>query len=124
MFPNTLELDQEDLIQRLKELQQLLTAKLHILLINTPINFYSEEQARKMLQRFAKHYALNDFTLSFRNHQSERAGVLAFSDEIKGDMIAMATHGRTGLAHFFQGSIAESVLNRVDHPIWTYRLKK
>ena len=162
MFPNTLELDQEDLIQRLKELQQLLTAKLHILLINTPINFYSEEQARKMLQRFAnrkaandgweksvgtsiffidilvldreqarkmlqrfaKHYALNDFTLNFRNHQSERAGVLAFADEIKGDMIAMATHGRTGLAHFFQGSIAESVLNRVDQPIWTYRLKK
>lgn len=124
VFPNTLELDQDDLIQRLKELQKLLTAKLHIILINTPINFYTDEQGRKMLDRFAKHYALNDFTLNFRNHQSERAGVLAFADEIKGDMIAMATHGRTGLAHFFQGSIAESVLNRVDHPIWTYRLKK
>ncbi|HEY9487226.1 MAG TPA: universal stress protein [Chryseosolibacter sp.] len=124
VFPNKLELDQDDLIERLKEFQQLLTAKLHIVLINTPINFYTDEQGRKMLERFAKHYALNDFTLNFRNHQFERAGVLAFADEINGDMIAMATHGRTGLAHFFQGSIAESVLNRVEQPIWTYKLRK
>lgn len=124
VFPNTLDLDQDDLVQRLKELQQLLGAKLHVVLINTPINFYTDEQGRTMLDRFARHYALQDFTLNFRNHQSERAGVLAFADEIKGDMIAMATHGRTGLAHMFQGSISEAVLNRVDHPIWTYRLKK
>jgi nucleotide-binding universal stress UspA family protein len=34
-------------------------------------------------------------------------------NEIHGNMIAMATHGRTGLAHFFKGSIAEGVLNRI-----------
>lgn len=124
VFPNTLELDQDDLIQRLQELQRLLTAKLHIVLINTPINFRTDEQGRKLLNKFAKHYAFHDFTLNFRNHQSERAGVLAFADEINADMIAMATHGRTGLAHFFQGSIAESILNRVDHTIWTYKLKR
>lgn len=124
VFPNTLELDQDDLVQRLKELQRLLDAKLHIVLINTPTHFYSDKEGREKLDRFAKHYALRDYTINFRNHQSERAGVLAFSDEIKGDMIAMATHGRTGLAHFFQGSVAESVLNRVGQPIWTYKLKK
>ena len=124
VFPSTLELDQEDVMQGLKEMLQLLGAKLHILLINTPFNFYTDEQARTLLEKFAKHYTLQNFTLNFRNHQSERAGILGFVDEIKADMVAMATHGRRGLAYFFQGSIAESVLNRVDHPIWTYKLRK
>lgn len=124
IFPNTLELDQDALVRHVKELQQLLGAKLHIVLINTPMNFHSDEEGQQMLYKFANHYALHDFTLNFRSHQSERGGVLAFAGEIKGGMIAMATHGRTGLAHFFQGSIAETVLNRVDQPIWTYKLKR
>jgi Universal stress protein UspA and related nucleotide-binding proteins len=124
VFPSALKLDQEEVMQGLKEMQQLLDAKLHILLINTPFKFCTDEQARTLLEKFAKHYALHNFTLNFRNHRSERSGILEFVDEIKADMIAMATQGRTGLAHFFQGSIAASVLNRVDQPIWIYKLRR
>jgi nucleotide-binding universal stress UspA family protein len=123
VFPTTLELEENDLIKNLKELQTLLNAKLHVLLINTPLDFYNEQEATKRLERFAKYYNLNDFTLNFRSHQFERTGILEFMNEIHGDMIAMATHGRTGPAHFFKGSIAEGVLNRIDHPIWTWNLK-
>lgn len=122
VFPTTLELDQNTLMKNLKELQQLLHAKLHILLINTPTNFYDERHARERLEHFARHYDLVDFTLNFRSHQFERSGILEFVNEIKGDMVAMATHGRKGLAHLFKGSIAEGVLNRIDHPIWTWKL--
>lgn len=45
-------------------------------------------------------------------------------NEIRGDIIAMPTNGRTGLARFLKGSITESVLNRIDHPIWTWKLEK
>ncbi len=123
VFPTTLELDQNDLMKDLKEFQRLLNAKLHVLLINTPLHFYDDHEAHQRLERFAKYYDLHDFTLNFRNHRYERSGVLEFMNEIKGDMIAMATHGRTGFAHFFKGSIAEGVLNRIDHPIWTWNLK-
>jgi nucleotide-binding universal stress UspA family protein len=124
VVPNNLEDGQGDLVRHLKDLQKLFNAKLHILLINTPFHFYTNEEAQNLLEKFAKDYNLQDFTLNFRNDQSERTGILKFMEEVKGDMIAMATHGRTGLAHFFQGSIAESVLNRVDQPIWTYKVKK
>jgi nucleotide-binding universal stress UspA family protein len=124
VLPHTLELDQKDLITDLKALQQLLHARLHILLINTPLNFQDERQARKKLERFAGHYKLHDFTFNLRSHQSESGGILEFMDEIKGDMIAMSTNGRTGLAHFLKGSIAEAILNKIDHPIWTSRIKK
>ncbi len=123
VFPCTLEIDQNDLMKDLKTLQELLGAKLHVLLINTPGNFYSEKEATNRLKRFAKFYDIHDFSLNFRSHRFERTGILEFMDEIHGDMIAMATHGRTGLAHFLRGSVAEGVLNGINHPIWTWNIK-
>lgn len=37
------------------------------------------------------------------------------------DLIAMASHGRTGLAHVFYGSVAASVLHLVDRPLLLIR---
>ncbi len=37
------------------------------------------------------------------------------------DLIAMASHGRTGLARVFYGSVAAGVLNRIDRPLLLIR---
>jgi universal stress protein A len=37
------------------------------------------------------------------------------------DLLVMATHGRTGLAHFFLGSVAESVVRKANCPVLTIR---
>lgn len=37
------------------------------------------------------------------------------------DLIVMATHGRTGLKHFFFGSVAEKVLRRAPCCVLTVR---
>lgn len=37
------------------------------------------------------------------------------------DLIAMASHGRTGLAHVFYGSVAAGVLHRIDRPLLLIR---
>lgn len=39
------------------------------------------------------------------------------------DLIAMASHGRTGLAQVFYGSVAAGVLHRVDRPLLLIRAK-
>jgi nucleotide-binding universal stress UspA family protein len=52
--------------------------------------------------------------------------VLAILDvaEAEGaDLIAMASHGRTGLARVFYGSVAAGVLNRIDRPLLLIRSK-
>jgi nucleotide-binding universal stress UspA family protein len=41
-------------------------------------------------------------------HELERTGA---------DLLVMSTHGRSGLAHLFLGSVAESVLRRVKIPV-------
>jgi nucleotide-binding universal stress UspA family protein len=120
LFPNTLSLNQVELLKEIKELQRIFNAVLHILLINTPEKFHNDEDSTKLLRDFVDFYELENCTTSYRNNEHEREGIISFANEINADMIALGTHGRKGISHFFKGSIAEEVLNRVDQPVWIY----
>jgi nucleotide-binding universal stress UspA family protein len=43
------------------------------------------------------------------------------AERSKADLIAMASHGRTGLARVFYGSVAAGILHRVDRPLFLIR---
>jgi len=47
--------------------------------------------------------------------------VLDVAHEIRADLIVMATHGRTGIPHFFLGSVAEKVVREAHCPVLTVR---
>ncbi|MCE9583831.1 MAG: universal stress protein [Planctomycetes bacterium] len=51
----------------------------------------------------------------------EAAGVLDVAKEEKATLIAMATHGRTGMSRFVFGSVAEKVLRASDVPVLLVR---
>jgi len=123
VFPTTLHLDQNDLISRVKDLQTFFSAKLHLLLVNTPNNMLRTKDEMDLMEEFAKHYQLSNYTLNTRNDFTEQDGIINFAHEVKADLIAMGTHGRRGLAHLFMGSVTEDVVNHVDCPIWTYLVR-
>jgi nucleotide-binding universal stress UspA family protein len=124
VLPNSLELEQEDLMMKVKALQNFFKATLHIVWINTPSNFTRDTVTFDRLTDFAKRFMLKDYTVNVFNDPFEENGVINFTHMIKADMIAMGTHGRKGLAHIMSGSVAEDVVNHVDCPIWTYTIKK
>jgi len=125
IFPNTLDTEtQEDLVMKVKALQNFFKAKIHIVWINTPTNFTRDSITRKRLADFAKRFMIKDYTIHVYNDPFEETGIINFTHELKGDMIAMGTHGRKGLTHILSGSVAEDVVNHVDCPIWTYAIKK
>lgn len=124
VFPTALELNQTELIKHVKDLQKFFNAKLHILLINTPNNFKTDRDSKETLQEFIKHYKLENYTVNLRNSPHVVSGINDFVHEIKAGMLAMATHGRKGINHFFAGSVTESVVNHVECPIWTFNLRK
>jgi nucleotide-binding universal stress UspA family protein len=124
VFPNTFDTeDQEDLIMKVKALQNFFHAHLHLVWINTPLNFTSDTITYKRLQDFAKRFMLKGYTISVFNHTDEERGILEFSKLIKGDLIAMGTHGRKGISHLLNGSLAEDVVNHNKGLVWTYSLK-
>lgn len=124
VFPNTLETEkQEDLTMKVKALQNFFKAQLHIVWINTPLNFTSDTITYERLNAFAKRFMLKDYTINIFNHPDEEKGILEFTRSVKGNLIAMGTHGRKGIAHLLNGSLAEDVVNHTKSLIWTYSLK-
>lgn len=47
--------------------------------------------------------------------------IAAVAEQEGADLIAMASHGRTGLARVFYGSVAAGVLQRIDRPLLLVR---
>lgn len=124
VFPNTLETEnQEDLVMKVKALQSFFKAHLHIVWVNTPLNFTSDKVTYERLNRFAKRFMFKDYTTHVFNHGDEEQGVLQFTQQIGGNLIAMGTHGRKGIAHVISGSLAEDIVNHTQSPVWTYSLK-
>lgn len=124
VFPNNLQLeDQEDLIEKVKGLQNFLKATLHLVWINTPLNFTSDILTEERFLAFVKKYRITDYSTNVFNHSNEEDGIMLFAKSIKADVIAMGTHGRRGLSHVVNGSLAENVVNHSDKLVWTYTLK-
>ncbi|MBI1767185.1 MAG: universal stress protein [Bacteroidetes bacterium] len=124
LFPTLMNLDQAEFMKKLKELQQFLNATLHVLFVNSPSHFLRDSDAKEAFDEFAKQYKLENFEFHFRNYRNEEEGVIDFTATQKIDLIVMATHARKGLAHLFNGSITEDVINHITSPVWTYALKK
>jgi nucleotide-binding universal stress UspA family protein len=49
-------------------------------------------------------------------------GVLAFANVVGADLIAVPTHGRRGISHFFAGSIGEDIANHSTLPVITFKI--
>jgi nucleotide-binding universal stress UspA family protein len=123
VFPTTLESPPE-LLHQLKALQGFFNATLHLVLINTPYNLQRTGDEMTRMKNFADQHGLSPCTLNTRDDFREPHGIIQFANDVKADLIAMGTHGRRGLAHFFSGSITERVVNHMDGLIWTFSTHK
>jgi nucleotide-binding universal stress UspA family protein len=53
---------------------------------------------------------------------SVERGIINFSNKVGADIIAIPTHGRKGIAHFFTGSVGEDVANHSTLPVITFKI--
>jgi nucleotide-binding universal stress UspA family protein len=66
-----------------------------------------------------------DVTIHFAivNAHSVREGIEQYVLEAEADLVALITHGREGVEHILEGSIAEHLVNRSSTPVLTYNLR-
>ncbi len=93
---------------------------------------YTEEEM-KQIQAKALDY-LNKASEGLRNRgaivkvevRTGRAAdeIIKFADEIKADLVAMSTHGRSGITRWAFGSVTDRVLQSGTAPILTVRAPK
>ena len=115
---------EEEVFSRIvRNTQQMYDSTVHLVRINTPGNFQRDAVVKKYMQDFAKKLQLKNFTINIFNDLSEEEGIIYFADSINADLIALATHGRTGFAHVLAGSIAEEVVSHSKRPVLTFVTK-
>lgn len=54
--------------------------------------------------------------------KSAERGILKYAKKVDADIVAVTTHGRTGLARFFEGSVSEDLVNHADFAILSFRI--
>jgi nucleotide-binding universal stress UspA family protein len=115
--------DEEVFSRIVKRTQQMYNSTIHLVRVNTPGDFQRDYVVKDYMNRFAKKLGLKNYTISVYNDLSVEEGVIRFADSIDADMIAMATHGRTGFAHVLAGSVAEDVVGHAKRPVLTFVVK-
>ena len=116
------EIDNKKTLLKAIEFSKLFEAELHLLFVNTPNNSTTTKQAYADLEEFLQEMNLNSIKKHIYNDISVEKGILNFSEKIKADLIGISTHGRKGLAHFFNGSISEDLVNHARRPVITFKI--
>ena len=124
VYATSLAADEASFAQVVINTREMYDGIVHLVRINTPLNFESDVKVKKDMEAFAKGVGLTNFTINTFNHFKEEEGIIHFANNIGADLIALSTHGRTGFAHVLAGSIAEDLANHSAIPVLTYVTKK
>src|SRR5690606_3681243 len=108
------------------KMMEKLNCKLHLVHVNLPNNsFKSSVEIEKAVVNFftkADHNLNKMSEVHYVCDYTVDEGVLSFSNKIGADLIVVPTHGRKGLAHFFEGSIGEDIANHSRLPVMTFKI--
>ena len=115
--------DEEVFSRIVKRTQQIYGSTVHLVRVNTPGDFQRDQVVKDYMDKFAKKVGLKNYTINVYNDLTIEEGIIRFADTIHADLIAMATHGRTGFAHVIAGSVAEDVANHSKRPVLTFVVK-
>lgn len=105
----------------------LFNARVHLLYINLPAErFRSTAEMEERVREFifeADHGSFDNLeNVVYRANYSVEEGIFTYCNKINADVVAVATHGRRGLSHFFFGSIGEDIANHSDIPVITFKI--
>lgn len=123
-YASDFQFNHEHLVGLVKEIGELLNAKIHLVKVNTPTDFKNDKTNYGILKSFAEENKFLNYELHVYNHEEEEDGIICFAESFGIDMIVMATEGRTGFSRLLEGSIAEDVVNFSKIPVLTYKTPK
>lgn len=100
---------------------------LHLVYVNLHgVKFLSSEEMKEKINEFntiayqGKPDGIPQVT--YICDYSVEKGIYYHAQEIDADAITVITNGRSGLAHFFKGSIGEKIANRASLPVLTLKI--
>ena len=108
--------------QKVVDFANVFDAKIHLLFINTIHNFEPTKVSYDKLKSFISDFTLKEHSINIYNDTTIEEGILNFGKEINADIIAINTHGRSGLSQLFSESISKELANHALRPVITFKV--
>ena len=125
VFATNWETDNTQSIIDANKLAKQIGAKMTLLYVNTPGHrFLTSKEIDEKFKVLLNNSQLNSNNISTAVYadRSIEEGVLNYCNESDVDLLGITTHGRKGLAHFFNHSISEELANEADIPVVTFKI--
>jgi len=108
--------------QKILDFTSTFDVKLHLLFINTIINFEPTKVSKDRLEKYISSFDVKNFTINIYNDTTIEEGILNFGKEIDANLIGIYTHGRSGLSQLFNESISKELANHALRPVITFKV--
>jgi len=103
-----------------------LDSKVNLIYVNLPNErFRSTSEMETKVVSFLKKAEgnLDNYSkVKFYSDYTIEQGILNYANSIGADLVALATHGRTGFLHLLEGSITEDLANHSVLPVMTFKI--
>ena len=124
VFATDFSKETELVLPAISKISEMFNARLILMKIITMVDFQSTHETEKQIEEFWKQNKIYKCPTQIYYAYSREEGIRNFAGNAGADIIALGTHGRHGLAHFFKGSIAEEVVNHASLPVLTFNFHK
>jgi len=122
VFASDFAKDSKAKFQDVLDFSNLFDAKLHLLYVNTAHRFNSTRKISNTINSFVADFKINNYDTYIYNDISIEKGILNYTNEINADLIALNTHGRSGLSQLINASISEDLANHALKPVITFKI--
>lgn len=103
-----------------------LKAEVQILYVNVPgEGFRASDEMEWTVETFLEQAEGNLDRINSVHYIADKSaekGILKYAKKVNADVVAVTTHGRKGLARFFEGSISEDLVNHAKFAILTFKI--
>ncbi|MDI5893756.1 universal stress protein [Flavobacterium algoritolerans] len=108
--------------KKMIEFAKIFNANLYLVMICTPNSFKTTKMSEEIMKNFIASFEIENYSTHIYNDVNIENGIINFTNSIDADLIGLCTHGRTGFAHFFNGSISEDLVNHTVKPVITFKI--
>jgi len=122
VFASDFNKESKTTFQRVVNFANIFDARIHLLYINTIHNFNTTKNIENRIAAFMDDFDFDNYDTNIYNDVSIEKGILSYSRNIDADLIALNTHGRSGLSQLFNGSIGQELANHALKPVITFKI--
>ncbi|MCB7481555.1 universal stress protein [Christiangramia sediminis] len=126
VFVTDFQLETLDSFIRAREFFKIFDVRPQVLFINIPEKFMSTREMELKAYNFLVDAGLDNSKfkdeIHFYDDYTAEKGIFNYCAKSKVDVVAISTHGRTGLGHFFLGSMGEDIANHANIPVITFKI--